>query len=240
MGYNLHFLTAYGCKIPIMINPDKCSHVTIAGATNSGKSVLTLFMLYQLKKTNPVDLWICDFKKSGDYNEITREKQFAEGDAIRCYEVISDFFKLYQSLPEGGDSHYHVLIVDELAGLLSYLSLDKSTKPYAEKIKLILSSILMLGRSRRVCLWTVQQRMSAKLFPESSGAVDNFTVRILCGHADPESRRALFAGLHFEGEDTLHYKTGRGIIYISSNANIHAFVVPKVDKKKLQKKLQYK
>lgn len=230
VGYDYAVLNNYGIKVPINISTD--SHVIIVGGSGSGKSTGLLYFLYKMMKNNDVQITICDFKASHEFDGIT--DKFAEFED--CYYQIKQFYSDFLSTPEGGDIT-KILIIDEIAGLLTYYSMNKVTKEMADEIRQIMSSILMLGRSRKCFLWLSMQRFTSSIFPSASGAADNFHVCIGLGRLTVEGRKGLFAGEHFAEEDTLMYGCGKGIILIDGEP-IKALVIPKVSKEKLLKLLQ--
>ena len=190
-------------------------------------------MLWKLKKYD-CTLYIADFKKSNDFCGISNN--FAEFED--CYQLIKDFYETFLKTPEGGDGT-KILIVDEIAGLLTHFSMTKEGKAKADEIRAIMSSILMLGRSRRCFLWLSMQRYSASIFPASSGAADNFHILVGLGRLTVEGRKGLFAGEHFEGEDELQFGQGRGIVLIDGQP-LKSLIIPKVSKAKLLELLQGK
>lgn len=185
-------------------------HTIVVGGSSSGKSTSVLYWLWKLKKYD-CTLYIADFKKSNDFCGIS--SNFAEFED--CYQLIKDFYETFLKTPEGGDGT-KILIVDEIAGLLTHFSMTKEGKAKADEIRIIMSSILMLGRSRRCFLWLSMQRYSASIFPASSGAVDNFSVIVAVGRMTVDGRKGLLAGEHFEGEDELQFGQGRGIVLIAT------------------------
>ena len=185
-------------------------HTIVVGGSSSGKSTSVLYWLWKLKKYD-CTLYIADFKKSNDFCGIS--SNFAEFED--CYQLIKDFYETFLKTPEGGDGT-KILIVDEIAGLLTHFSMTKEGKAKADEIRAIMSSILMLGRSRRCFLWLSMQRYSASIFPASSGAVDNFSVIVAVGRMTVDGRKGLLAGEHFEGEDELQFGQGRGIVLIAT------------------------
>lgn len=228
LGYNL--LT----EQPITAEILETGHVCIVGGTGSGKSVATLYFLYQLLKNYNVELYIADFKKSGDYKGIT--EKFAEFDKVT--ELIEDFYAEFEKTPENNPT-IKILLIDEYAGYIIWLT--QNDKKKAEDIKGKISNILMLGRSRHCFVWCIQQRISASLFPAGIGAIDNFQICIGLGRLSVESRKSLFAGEHLEDtefEEQYHPKTGQGLIlidgqelkpiqipYISDKAKLKALLV---------------
>lgn len=204
LGYNV--LT----EMPILADVNTTGHACIVGGTGSGKSVATLYFLYNLLNNYEVKLFICDFKKSGDYKGIS--EFFSEfEDVTQC---IESFYAEFEKTPEN-NSQIKLLLIDEYAGYIIWLT--QNDKKKADDIKQKISNILMMGRSRHCFVWCVQQRISAYLFPTGIGAIDNFQICIGLGRLSVESRKSLFAGEHLENisfEEIYHPKTGQGLILI--------------------------
>lgn len=231
LGFDLELWTNDSIKIPVTA---PIGHLICVGGSGSGKSTALLYWLYQLKKNIAnLDLTILDFKASHEFLGIT--KNYAEFES--CYDKIVEFYNRFLSLQEGGNGKIHLLIIDEIAGLLTHFSMDKEGKQKADKIRQIMSSILMLGRSRQCFLWLIMQRYTATIFPASSGAVDNFHIAVGLGRLTVDGRKGLFAGEHLENEDYLTFGQGKGIVLIDGQS-IQALILPRVSKVKLLKQLQ--
>ncbi len=230
LGYDYLLHNNMGIQIPISAPID--SHLIVVGGSGSGKSTAVLYWLRKLQQHNPI-LFICDFKASKEFCGIS--KNYAEFES--CYDMIKDFYDEFLSTPEGGNGKIKILIIDEIAGLLTHYSMCKETKTKADEIRNIMSSVLMLGRSRRCFLWLSMQRYTANIFPSASGSADNFHICIGLGNLSVDGRKGLFAGEHFTGEDELLYGQGKGIILIDGQP-LRALIIPKVSKQKLLKLLQ--
>lgn len=231
-GYDLNMLLRHGVKIPIEIEP---RHTIIVGPSGSGKSTALLYLLYKMSSVNNVELTICDFKRSHEFDGITDNLRFGEFED--CYDIIIDFYQEFIDTPEGGNGNTRILIIDEIAGLLSYFSTTKEGKQKADEVRNILSTILMLGRSRKIYLWLSMQRYTATIFPASSGAGDNMQVAIGLGRLSVEGRKGLFAGEHFDGEEDICFGMGKGIVLIEGQP-LKGIIIPQVSKTKLLQKLQ--
>lgn len=225
IGYDyVAYLTGY--KQPLYI---PLGHTCIVGSSGTGKSTALLYFLYKMRKAGiPVELYIMDFKASHEFMGIT--ENFGEFEA--CYEKIVLFYKMFTSLPEGGDGKIKILLIDEIAGMLSHMSMTKEGKNKADEVRMIMSSILMLGRSRRCFLWLAMQRYTATIFPASSGGGDNFHTCCGLGRLTVDGRRALFAGEHLANEEDLLFKQGTGIV-LSDGQPLKALIIPKVSKARL-------
>lgn len=228
LGYDYELYVRHHLKAAIYAD---IGHLCATGASNAGKSTALLYWLLKMRHLN-VDFWVADFKQSREFAGITRN--FAEFE--EAYDLIRNFYEMFLSLPEGGDGRTHLLLIDEVAGMLSHYGMTKNGKAQAEEIRMILSTLLMLGRSRRTYVWLSMQRYSASIFPSASGAGDNFHICVAFGRLSTEGRR-LFAGEHFDGEDELQYGQGRGICLIDGQP-LKALIIPQVSKKKLLTLLQ--
>lgn len=230
LGYDYQWLSEHGEKLPVFA---PIGHQIVVGGSGAGKSTSVLYWLYKLRCLDCI-LYIADFKKSNDFCGIS--DNFAEFED--CYDLIKRFYEDFLSTPEGGDGT-KILIVDEIAGILAYFSMTKEGKSKADEIRAIMSSILMLGRSRRCFLWLSMQRYTASIFPASSGAADNCHVIVALGRLTVDGRKGLLAGEHFEGEKNLLYAQGRGIVLIDGQP-LKALIIPRVSKAKLLELLQGK
>lgn len=221
LGYDAQF------KTPICADISVTGHACIVGGTGSGKSIATLYFLYNLLKTvENVELWIGDFKKSGDYKGLS--KNFSEFDKVT--DLIEDFYKVFEGTPENSNE-IKLLLIEEYAGYITWLT--QANKKRCEEIKGKVSNLLMLGRSRHCYVWCIQQRMSASLFPSGIGAIDNYQICVGMSRLNFESRKSLFAGEHFEDEafeKTYAPGQGQGLILIDGQP-LKPLVIPRISNK---------
>lgn len=231
VGYDLKYYLLDGMKIAVN---SQMGHLICVGGSGSGKSTVLLYWIFKMKKSGMnCDLYIMDFKASHEFEGITQN--YAEYE--ECYVKIKEFYDMFLQMPEGGDGHIKILLIDEIAGLLTFYSMNKEGKVKADEIRYMMSSILMLGRSRKCFLWLAMQRYSANIFPTSSGAVDNFHICVGLGRLSVDSRKSLFAGEHFEGEDEIQFGQGKGIALLDGQPLI-AIIIPRVSKNKMLTLLQ--
>ena len=230
LGYDLSILNTQGDKIAVYA--PLCSHLIVVGGSGSGKSTAILYWLYKIRNHN-VEMYIVDFKASHEFTGIT--SHFAEFED--SYAKIKEFYAVFVNTPEGGNGKINILLIDEIAGLLTHYSMTKEGKQKADEIRNMMSSILMLGRSRTCFLWLSMQRYSATIFPSASGSADNFHVCVGLGNLSVDGRKGLFAGEHFDGEDALRFGQGKGIVLVDGQP-LTGLIIPKVSKKKLLKLLQ--
>lgn len=230
LGYDYALYCIQGIKIPLYAPLD--SHFIVIGGSGSGKSTSVLYWLYKMKQYNCY-IYIVDFKASHELRGIT--EHFAEFED--SYAMIKQYYEDFLSTPDGGNDSIKILLIDEIAELLTYYSMTKEGKIKADEIRNMMSSILMLGRSRRCFLWLSMQRYSASIFPASSGSADNFHVCVGLGTLSVDGRKGLFAGEHFAEEEELQFGQGKGIVFIDGQP-LKGIIIPKVSKKKLLKLLQ--
>ena len=229
IGYNLLLQND-----TINIDLEKTGHMCIAGGSGSGKSMLQLYILYKLSSISPpIDLYIGDFKRSGDYKGVVNEDKFYEYDKV--INLIDQFYEEFENTPEDNQT-LKILLIDEYAGFIIWLM--QNDKKKAEEIKSKISSILMLGRSRKCFVWIVLQRISAQLFPSGIGAIDNFQVLIGLGKLTMESHKSLFGSEHLDNDqdlDMIYHRTGSGLCLIDGQP-LCAIQVPLIsDKHKLKR-----
>ena len=229
LGYDYFMFDSQGLKIPLYA---PLGHYIVVGGSGSGKSTAVLYWLYKARKQN-TKFYIADFKSSKEFLGIS--ENFAEFED--CYNLIKDFYNDFLNTPEGGEQIVKVLLVDEIAGLLTHLSMSKETKHKAEEIRMILSVILMLGRSRKCFVWLSMQRYSASIFPASSGSADNFHVCVGLGRLTVDGRKGLFAGEHLDCEEALLFSQAKGIMLVDGQP-LKSIIIPKVSKQTLLRLMQ--
>ena len=220
---------------PIKIDILDTGQLCCVGGTGSGKSMSVLYLLYNMLKCAKeehckIELYICDFKKSGDFEGITNN--YAEFKEVTG--LIEQYYEAFENTMENSPI-IKILLIDEYAGYMVWLT--QNDKKKAEKIKSIISTILMTGRSRHCYAWCIQQRMSASLFPTGIGAIDNFQICVGMGRLSVESRKSLFAGEHLEDteyEERYRPKKGQGLILIDGQ-DIQPIQIPYIkDKERLK------
>ena len=131
LGFDFLRHQTEGTKIPLSA---LLGHLIVVGGSGSGKSTALLYWLVKMKKINiPIELHIMDFKASHEFMGIT--EKYAEFEA--CYEKIVEFYNMFLSLEEGGDGTVKILLIDEIAGLLTHLGMNKEGKVKADEIRMI-------------------------------------------------------------------------------------------------------
>ena len=151
LGYDYGILSMQGVKVPLHAKIQ--SHRIVVGSTNSGKSSAILYWIYKASKLG-CEFYIADFKQSHEFEGIT--SYFAEFEA--CYALIEQFYQEFLNIAEGGSGKIKILLINEIAGLLTYYATSQDGKKKADRVRNIMASILMLGRSRNCFLWLCMQR----------------------------------------------------------------------------------
>ena len=126
LGFDFLYWQKQGIKIPV--HTSLYFHYIVVGSSGSGKSTAVLYWLYKARK-HKVDLYIADFKASREFSGIT--PHFAEFEG--CYDLIKAFYQEFQNTPEGGDGTIKIMLVDEIAGLLTHFGMTKEGKSKADE-----------------------------------------------------------------------------------------------------------
>lgn len=211
LGYDPRFGTEISTDF--LVN----GHTLLVGGTGSGKSIASQYILFNLlkyKNIYPIKLFVCDFKRSGDYKDLSNH--FAEAEKVT--DLIIEFYELFEKTSES-NNEIQLLIIDEYQGYLNHLA--QVDKRLYESIKLKISNILCLGRSRRTFIFIIVQRLSASFFPSASGAADNFQNILTLGNLTIDSRRTVLGGEHMEDmvfEESYHPGKGEGFVLIDGKA----------------------
>lgn len=206
-----------------LVIPSTNAHLLVAGRTGSGKTRATLFLIAKAILQHPdADFYFADFKNGGDY-------RFAldTGHLIDMQSAIDNACYALSSRQAGLPDRYpYIAVLDEYPSFI--LSLDsKERKTYQSK----LATLLNLGRSFNIRIWTVTQRPGSELFV--NGSRDNFNCRIVMGSPSPETRRMMLGDDISEiPVDWLNNSVGQGLIY-RDGIGISHIAVPQVDWQKL-------
>lgn len=177
---------------PIPIDFDKKCHILVIGASGAGKSVASMLITAKVSlHIKNSKIWILDFKGDSEtfgflnnLNSVTDCRYWQYTD---CVKGLEDYYTTFQerlSHDPGPGAGLNLLWADEWASLI--LNMPKKE---AEAAKSMLSTILMMGRSKRCQVLTSVQRASAELF--SQGARDNYGVCLALGNISKESASML-------------------------------------------------
>lgn len=200
----------------IFIDWTKLPHALITGASGSGKTYASKYLLASLVAQNPeIELYVIDYKGDTDF------EPFAEFQ--NCYryneakEGILNFLDRFHQRQSGADPTRTplYLFIDEFASFLTVLD-----KKEADDFKKKITELLMLGRSFNVHIIMALQRADSSYFV--NGARDNFPIRLGLGRLSDESRRMLFPDM--EKSDYVPLKRGEGYLQTDSSNMLKVFV----------------
>lgn len=173
---------------PIPVDFDKYPHLIVQGGTGTGKSIASLLATAKISQFPGAQVFILDYK-----NDLGTFKSF-HGKNCRywrfqdCEAGLNEYYELLQAeLASDDDSsprRVRWLWVDELGSWL--LNGERKT---AERIRAQISTILMMGRSRRFFCLTSVQRAQAELW--NAGSRDNYSCCLGLGNLTKESASVL-------------------------------------------------
>ncbi len=180
---------------PIPISLEKSPMAIVVGGSGAGKSVTSMLITTKIALHNPNSrVWILDYKGDSDtfgflggVTGVTGVTDCRYWQYADCMRGLEDYYAMFQerlSHDPGPNAGLNLLWVDEWASFV--LNLPKKE---AETAKSMLSTILMMGRSKRCQVLTSVQRASAELF--SQGARDNYSVCLAMGNISKESASTL-------------------------------------------------
>ena len=99
-------------QAPVYADLYKTGNMCVVGGTGSGKTISIFFTLNSvLSLPVEIDLFIGDFKKSGNYKGLSRN--FAEFDKVTA--LIDSFYAEFENTPENSPG-IKILLLDEYAG----------------------------------------------------------------------------------------------------------------------------
>lgn len=209
LGYKYDEYNQWGGKIRLSVSIDSHTHWIITGASGSGKSNATLWLVSQYMRSVPCKISICDFKGGSEWNFLQDYPRYYN--QKNCIEGIREYYEEFKQSKDT-DKIYHLLIIDEYPALVSYLNTqDKLNKTkVCLEIQSMIFEILAMGRSMKYGIWIVSQRPDANLF--ANGSRDNFMVSIALGNISKEHKNMLFAG--YDVPERNIYGAGEGIACI--------------------------
>lgn len=220
--------------IPLSFQLSKEVHGLIVGESGSGKSYLVKYMFSSLLKyQDQIEIFCMDFKNSGDY-------EFMDSDHLSvgkdCIEMLDRFYRRYMEIKEKNLSEKIICVFDEYAAFITWLA--NYDKKIAKQAMDQVSEILMMGRrigdNGGAYMWTVLQRPDASYF---GTARENYFIKIVMGNVS----RSIRTMLEIDEDDIpkSHVaKTGHGIAIIGDE--IHSFIVPRFDEKRMNAMLKAK
>lgn len=219
MKYGYYMSAWQSEKIAIPIQLDLWNYIMLlmTGGTGSGKTTALITLLgWLLQENNNIEITLCDFKGL-DFQFLEGYSRYFSGDDT--YEGIMSYYEKYTNVRKMKDAdHKRILIIDEYASLINYLS----ARDRAEKSKLAndvlsaISEMLMLGRGIKHGVWISVQRADASLF--QGGSRDNFQVICALGRLSREQKQMLFSGEELPADHI--YEKGQGLLIADGMAPI--------------------
>lgn len=183
-----------GATRPIEIDFSRYCHILTVGGSGSGKSMASLLLTAKVSLHNPSSkVWILDYKGDSDTfgflnngvdNSVSECRYWQYSD---CMKGLEDYYSMFQkrlSNDPDQDKGFRLLWCDEWASFI--LNLPKKE---AEAAKSMLSTVLMMGRSKRCQVLMSTQKAMMEIF--SSGSRDNFSVCLAMGNISKESAAML-------------------------------------------------
>jgi len=201
-----------GCREQIIWNPEKHPMYLTVGGTGSGKSYFLSLLMGRISTGIPnSQLYLCDYKDI-DF------RRFAETPRRWSYENCTDgitaFYDSFNDSLNNKDSDEDTpeqsrkfLIFDEWAAYV----VSRSDKKEQERVKSMLSTLLMMGRGVSTPHHVIigLQRADAQLFP--LGGRDQFGAILALGNLSREQKLMLFPDSREEMETVVNDR-GQGFL----------------------------
>lgn len=237
LGYFKEDFEKYHIKVPLNITLlKKTSNILIAGKSGSGKSLSTLYYLWNMLHTGESICYIADYKAGFEYEALEGSDSYASGEsAIEMIRTYHDFFTEVREKRLRLQQHY-TLVIEEWFGLLTYAeSRDKKLKTeLMAKVAEILSVARGLNMGIIVCI----QRADSSNF--ASGSREQFQGVLNFGRCSTEQ----FKMLGFSGElaenPSQNYKAGQALVLIDGQEGVQEIIVPFIQNQDvLMKQIRY-
>lgn len=191
LGYS-YSMWQYGMKSPIYWNTQTVPHCLISGITGGGKSVTSQLIVNQLldlckqeESTIGInDIYICDFKAGGDWDNIVPDSNY--GEYTECDNVFNSFYESFVDTIQQKQCKEKYLIIDEFS---SY-ALSKDSKGFKDFMSKT-SHISFMGRSFGYHLTLISQQFNSKVI--DTAIREQFGIKIYMGSTiSTESATMLF------------------------------------------------
>ncbi len=174
---------------PIPVDLERYPHILTVGATGSGKSIASMLIASKVSLHFPTSkLWILDFKGDSDtFGFLDGISGCRYWKYLDCMEGLESYYSMFQerlSHDPGPGAGLNLLWADEYPSFV--LNLPKKD---AESAKSMLSTVLMMGRSKRCLALTTAQKAMAEIYAQ--GARDNYNICLSMGNISKESASML-------------------------------------------------
>jgi DNA segregation ATPase FtsK/SpoIIIE-like protein len=191
-------------KTHIQWKPERHPMMLVVGGTGTGKSYFISLLMGKISTHIPdAYLYLCDFKDI-DFREFADCPRRWSYEA--CTEGLTEFYNSFQARLSGADKSTgkKFLVFDEWAAYV--LSREKKEQ---ERVKSMLSTLLMSGRGVQHHVIIGLQRADAQLFP--LGGRDQFGAILALGNLSREQKLMLFP----DTRDEMNAVNQRGQGYLS-------------------------
>lgn len=170
-----------GIKTPIWWDTDTVAHLLISGITGGSKTVTAQMIVNQLLDAQ-ADIFICDFKAGGDWDNIV--PKYAE--YTECDVILKAFYDSFlETIHEKGHEEKYLLF-DEFS---SY-ALSKNSQSFKE-LMAICSHLAFMSRSFGYHLILISQQFSSKVM--DTAIREQFGIKLYMGSAiSTESANMIF------------------------------------------------
>ena len=211
-------------------SPERHPMFLVVGSTGSGKSYFISLLMGKISLHIPdSQLYLLDFKDIDFRSFADCERRFSYED---CTEGLTAFYESFQARLNGKDfsTNRKFLIFDEWAAYV----MSRPDKKEQEKIKGILSTLLMMGRGVQHNLVVGLQRADSAHFP--NGGRDNFTAILGMGNLSREQRLMLFPDFreNMDGNNS----RGKGYLHLDGDTVRRIYVPSVTDFDKLNKAIR--
>lgn len=220
IAYDYFLWYEYAVLQIILIELYSHPSLLITGSSGTGKSYALKYMMKNLLQEQVI-LYFCNFKKSADFQFLQKYSKYFT--YLKCVEGLEGFYAEFKKVQEQNmefKGYYHILVFDEFPAFI--LAISMQDKKLAERYKMMISEILMLGRSYGFGIWLVMQRPDSSLL--ANGARDNFHTTISLGNLSKEAKSMLYSG---EELPQRVYKKGEGVCWIDG-AGLKEIKFPKI------------
>lgn len=206
----------------ISVTLEDTPHFLICGETGSGKTFFSTFLVASVcNQTQNTHLFIFDFKGDEAFHRFKKHERYYH--YKECQEGLEKLYDLFSKRLDGSNKERHLIIVlfDELASYINSFQ-KRAEKEIQQKM---ISEILMMGRSKKIHLFTSTQRPDAELF--KLGSRINYSFKYLMGNSciNSDSQKMMFDTKNIDFKSC---KQGCG--YVSINGGTPTLAsVPTID-----------
>lgn len=212
IGYDFD-LYERGYNIPINLDENSYKHLSLTGASGTGKSYALIYLIsnYLKKYGHNIDLYFCDFKN--EYEVFSQCKKYYDDESY--YLGLESFYLRFKARKKKEDlsSNMIICILEEWPSYLIYL--NNTDKSLYKKSVAYIQELLMQGRSFNCCVWVIGQRLDAKYFPD--GIRESIHTIIALGKLSSESKKMIGLNADYELLERDFFDIGEGVVVFNDN-----------------------